>query len=135
MWVLDFQVLGAWDFQSHLIGAGIAIPIIFITADGDIRTAVKAMKAGAVDFLIKPFSDNALLDAIEQQFGFRVDVIVRTPTELRDAIARNPFGKRPNLDAGKLLITFLASEPNPEARNQVLKISSSSANSRSTWRI
>jgi uncharacterized protein (DUF1697 family) len=61
-------------------------------------------------------------DVIERHFGFRVDVIVRTPAELKDAIARNPFGKRRNVEPGKLLITFLASEPDSEARNQVLKI-------------
>ena len=66
--ILDvgFPSLRGLDFQRHLIGAGIAIPIIFITADADIRTSVKAMKAGAVEFLVKPFSDNELLDAIEQ---------------------------------------------------------------------
>ena len=63
---VGFPSLSGLDFQRHLIGAGIAIPIIFITADADIRTSVKAMKAGAVDFLIKPFSDNELVDAIEQ---------------------------------------------------------------------
>ena len=61
-------------------------------------------------------------DAIERRFGFRVDVVVRTPSELRDVIARNPFAKRRAVDPGKLLVTFLASQPSAEARDQVLKI-------------
>jgi uncharacterized protein (DUF1697 family) len=61
-------------------------------------------------------------DAIEKHFGFRCDVIVRTPAELKDVIARNPFGKRRNVDPGKLLVTFLANDPSAEARDQVLKI-------------
>jgi uncharacterized protein (DUF1697 family) len=61
-------------------------------------------------------------DAIEQRFGFRCDVLVRTPAELKDAIARNPFGKRRNVDPGKLLVTFLANHPSAEARKDVLKI-------------
>lgn len=61
-------------------------------------------------------------DAIEHGFGFRCDVIVRTTAELKDVIARNPFGKRRNIDPGKLLVTFLASHPSAEAREQVCKI-------------
>jgi len=61
-------------------------------------------------------------DAIEQRLGFRCDVVVRTPAELKDVIARNPFGKRRNVDPGKLLVTFLANHPTAEARDQVLKI-------------
>jgi uncharacterized protein (DUF1697 family) len=61
-------------------------------------------------------------DAIEQRFGFRCDVIVRTPAELRDVIARNPFGKRRNINPGKLLVTFLATDPSADARDQVRKM-------------
>jgi FixJ family two-component response regulator len=45
---------------------GVSIPIIFITAHGDIPMSVRALKAGAVDFLTKPFRDQDLLDAIQQ---------------------------------------------------------------------
>ncbi len=45
--------------------------------------------------------------AIEKQFGFRSDVFVRTPSELKDVIARNPFAKRSGIEPGKLLVTFL----------------------------
>ncbi|MGH9560668.1 MAG: DUF1697 domain-containing protein, partial [Terracidiphilus sp.] len=57
---------------------------------------------------------------IEARFGFRPDVIVRTAAELRDVIARNPFAKRRGVEPGKLLVTFLASEPSKEARAKVL---------------
>jgi FixJ family two-component response regulator len=48
---------------------GIDIPIIFITGQGDIPMAVQAMKAGAIEFLVKPFEDQGLLDAIQQALG------------------------------------------------------------------
>jgi FixJ family two-component response regulator len=54
------------EFQHELAGAGIRIPIIFITGYGDIPMSVKAMKSGAVEFLTKPFRDQDLLDAIYQ---------------------------------------------------------------------
>ena len=61
-------------------------------------------------------------DAIQRRFGFRPDVIVRTSSELRDVIARNPFAKRRDIHPSRLLVTFLASNPGPEAREKVLKI-------------
>ena len=63
-----------------------------------------------------------LENGIEQRFGFRPDVILRTSSELRDAIARNPFAKRRGIDPSKLLVTFLASIPSPEATEKVLNI-------------
>jgi FixJ family two-component response regulator len=64
--VLDVRLPGisGLDFQHELAGAGIQIPIIFITGHGDIPMTVKAMKSGAVEFLTKPFRDQDLLDAI-----------------------------------------------------------------------
>jgi len=64
--VLDVRLPGisGLDFQHDLAGAGIQIPIIFITGHGDIPMTVKAMKSGAVEFLTKPFRDQDLLDAI-----------------------------------------------------------------------
>jgi RNA polymerase sigma factor (sigma-70 family) len=53
------------DLQRNLAAAQILIPIIFITSHGDIRMSVQAMKAGAVEFLPKPFRDQDLLDAIQ----------------------------------------------------------------------
>src|ERR1700726_3738392 len=66
--VLDVRLPGVngLDFQHQLIGAGIRIPVIFITGHGDIPMTVKAMKSGAVEFLTKPFRDQDLLDAIHQ---------------------------------------------------------------------
>jgi FixJ family two-component response regulator len=52
------------DFQVDLAEAGIHIPIIFMTGHGDIPMTVRAMKAGAVDFLTKPFRDQDMLDAV-----------------------------------------------------------------------
>ena len=51
-------------FQKELAKAGIALPVIFITGHGDIPMSVRAMKAGAVEFLTKPFHEQDLLDAI-----------------------------------------------------------------------
>ena len=51
-------------FQKELAKKGLALPVIFITGHGDIPTSVRAMKAGAVEFLTKPFHDQDLLDAI-----------------------------------------------------------------------
>jgi FixJ family two-component response regulator len=64
--VLDVRLpgLSGLDFQDELARAGIAIPIIFMTGHGDIPMSVKAMKAGAVDFLTKPFRDQDMLDAV-----------------------------------------------------------------------
>jgi uncharacterized protein (DUF1697 family) len=61
-------------------------------------------------------------DGIERRFHFRPDVIIRTTAELSDAIARNPFATRRGIEPGKLLATFLASDPGAEARKKVLKI-------------
>jgi FixJ family two-component response regulator len=54
------------DFQKRLAEIGMRIPIIFITAHGDIPMSVRALKSGAVEFLTKPFRDQDLLDAIQQ---------------------------------------------------------------------
>jgi FixJ family two-component response regulator len=64
--VLDVRLPGisGLDFQAELDKAGIRIPIIFITGHGDIPMTVKAMKAGAVEFLAKPFRDQDFLDAV-----------------------------------------------------------------------
>jgi FixJ family two-component response regulator len=64
--VLDIRLPGpsGLDFQAELAKANIHIPIIFITGHGDIPMTVRAMKAGAVDFLSKPFRDQDMLDAV-----------------------------------------------------------------------
>jgi len=64
--VLDVRLPGmsGLAFQQELTKAGVALPIIFITGHGDVPMSVRAMKAGAVEFLTKPFDDQVLLDAI-----------------------------------------------------------------------
>jgi len=64
--VLDVRLprLSGFDLQTELCRLGVKIPIIFITGHGDIPMSVKAMKAGAVDFLTKPFRDQEMLDAV-----------------------------------------------------------------------
>ena len=66
--VLDVRMpgLSGLDLQHELAAAGVSIPIIFLTGHGDIPMSVRAMKAGAVEFLTKPFRDQDLLDAIRQ---------------------------------------------------------------------
>ena len=60
--------------------------------------------------------------AIEKTFGFRPGVILRTASELRDVVAKNPFAKRRDIEPAKLLVTFLAGEPAAEARSNLLKL-------------
>src|SRR4051812_12735998 len=64
--VLDVRLPGmsGLAFQQELAKAGVTLPIIFITGHGDVPMSVRAMKAGAVEFLTKPFDDQVLLDAI-----------------------------------------------------------------------
>ena len=83
--VLDVRLpqMNGLDFQRRLVETGVEIPVIFITAHGDIPMSVRALKSGAVEFLTKPFRDQDLLDAIhqalerdrvadEQQAGLRI---------------------------------------------------------------
>ena len=69
--VLDIRLPGisGLDLQRKLAQANIDIPIIFITGHGDIPMSVEAMKAGAVEFLAKPFRNQDLLDAVHIAFG------------------------------------------------------------------
>lgn len=64
--VLDVRLPGISGFELHteLVKAGVHIPIIFMTAHGDIPMSVRAMKAGAVDFITKPFRDQDMLEAV-----------------------------------------------------------------------
>jgi FixJ family two-component response regulator len=66
--VLDIRMpgLSGLDLQDQLARAGYSLPIIFLTAHGDVRTSVRAMKAGAVEFLTKPFHEQELLDSIQR---------------------------------------------------------------------
>jgi FixJ family two-component response regulator len=76
--VLDVRLpqISGLDIQHRLADTGVQIPIIFITAHGDIPMSVQALKSGALEFLTKPFRDQDLLDAIQQALQ-------------RDSVARN----------------------------------------------
>lgn len=82
------------------------------------------VQSGNVIFKTKEKNSSALAkkiqNAIEREFGFRPEVILRTAEELRQTIAASPFGERCDVEPGKLLVTFLASEPGPEAQAKLL---------------
>lgn len=83
--LLDMRMPGisGLDLQKELAQAGVDIPIIFITGHGDIPMTVQAMKAGAIEFLTKPYRDQDLIDAVRK--GLNRDGVARTEqTKLRD---------------------------------------------------
>jgi len=88
--VLDVRLpgLSGLDLQREMVEKGIHIPVVFITGHGDIPMSVQAMKAGAVEFLTKPFRDQDLLDAV--RLGIQLDRKEREEraelAELRDCV-------------------------------------------------
>lgn len=88
--VLDVRLpgLSGLDVQREMVERGIHIPVIFITGHGDIPMSVQAMKAGAIEFLTKPFRDQDLLDAV--RLGIQLDRKEREErtelTELRNSV-------------------------------------------------
>lgn len=91
-----------------------------------LRDAQTYLQSGNVLFRAEKRDLTALAkrieEAIEESFGFRSAVILRTPSELKRVIARNPFASRAELNPGKLIVTFLGSDPGQEARASVLRI-------------
>ena len=87
--VLDVRLPGmsGLAFQQELAKAGVALPIIFISGHGDVPISVRAMKAGAVEFLTKPFEEQVLLDAIHA-------AIERDRARRRDAAGLADLGTR-----------------------------------------
>jgi FixJ family two-component response regulator len=87
--VLDVRLPGSsgLNFQQELAQAGVVIPVIFITGHGDIPMSVRAIKAGAVEFLTKPFHDQQLLDAINTG-------IERNRAQRREAAVTNDLRQR-----------------------------------------
>src|ERR1043166_4952545 len=79
--VLDVQLTGSsgLDLQEELVNTNVRIPIIFLTGHGDIPLTVRAMKAGALEFLSKPFDEKDLLNAIQQ--GIARDAMGRQQQE------------------------------------------------------
>ena len=86
--VLDVRLPGSsgLDLQHQLVESGIQLPIIFITGHGDIEMSVQAMKAGAVEFLTKPFREQVLLDAVQHAIERDREAYAQRAslTELRD---------------------------------------------------
>jgi len=72
--VLDVRLPGMNGMEMHakLVDSGISLPVVIMTGHGDMPMVRKALKAGAVEFLIKPFQDQELLDAIEQAFALNL---------------------------------------------------------------
>jgi uncharacterized protein (DUF1697 family) len=96
-----YESLKLRDAQTYVQSGN----VIFRTEEKDLLRLVKRIEAG-----------------IEKKFGFQSDVVLRTVTELRDVVARNPFAKRREIEPSRLLVTFLASDPGEEARAKVLQI-------------
>ncbi len=88
--VLDMRLPGSsgMDLQRELAEADNRIPIIFITGHGDIPMSVRAMKAGALEFLTKPFRDEDLLEAIRQAIARDAGALEQR-TEMRELRARH----------------------------------------------
>ncbi|MAZ77168.1 MAG: DNA-binding response regulator [Legionellaceae bacterium] len=84
--ILDVRMpeMGGLEVQSYLKKQGIDIPIIFITGHGDVPMAIRAMKGGAVEFLTKPFNDQALLDSINN--AIELDAKRRRKRQRRESI-------------------------------------------------
>jgi uncharacterized protein (DUF1697 family) len=61
-------------------------------------------------------------DGIEQSFGFRTSVVLRSSAELKDVIRRNPFAKRSGIEPNKLVVSFLAGEPGSEPKQKIVQI-------------
>jgi FixJ family two-component response regulator len=82
--VLDIRLPGqsGLEFQDELAHAHVDLPVIFITGHGDIRMSVRAIKAGAVEFLTKPFRDQDLLDAIHMAIAQDTDALMIKDTML-----------------------------------------------------
>ncbi|WP_439894979.1 response regulator transcription factor [Pseudomonas syringae] len=86
--ILDIRMPGmsGLDFQEQMARSGIFLPVIFITGHGDIPMSVRAMKAGAVEFLTKPFREQDLLDAIQQ--GLALDRVRRQNAAVQAELQR-----------------------------------------------
>lgn len=115
--ILDVRLHGksGLDFQRELADADIHMPIIFITAYGDIPMSVRAMKAGAVEFLTKPFRDQDLLDAI--QVALEQDRAARA-RESELAVLRQRF-RSLTAREGEVLPLLIAGLPNKRIAGEI----------------
>jgi uncharacterized protein (DUF1697 family) len=96
-----YESLGLREAQTYVVSGN----VIFRTKERNLTSLAKRIE-----------------DAIERSFGFRAPVILRTTSELRDVVARNPFRTRRGIEPSKLLVMFLAGYPAAEALEQVPKI-------------
>ena len=96
-----YESLGLRDAQTYVQSGN----VVFRTTARDLAPLAKRIEG-----------------KIEQTFGFRPGVIIRSSSDLREVIRRNPFATRQGIEPGKLLITFLAAVPSPEAREKMLGI-------------
>jgi FixJ family two-component response regulator len=123
--VLDLRMpgLSGLELQQRLVTRGVRIPIIFISAHGDLTSAVGAMRAGAIDFLEKPFRSQVMLDRIHQALEvdarIRAETVARAATEERMATLTPPeravlelmaAGKAYKVIASELGISYKAVE-------------------------
>lgn len=86
--VLDIRMpgMGGLDLQAQLVQEGVQLPIIFLTGHGDVPAAVRALKAGAMDFLQKPVNSQSLLDLVQQ--AIRRDAEIRATSAEQAEITR-----------------------------------------------
>src|SRR5207342_2044334 len=89
--ILDVELpgLSGLELQRELAEAGLEIPIIFLTGHGSIPMSVKAMKAGAVEFLTKPFEADDLLDAIQQAVSGKHSEELETSNDSADMVGES----------------------------------------------
>jgi FixJ family two-component response regulator len=106
--ILDVALpdLNGLELQKQIAADRFDMPIIFITGFGDIPTTVQAMKAGAVEFLTKPFDDSALLGAIRQAIA-RSAVMLARKAELTDLRERHASLSRREREVMALVVTGL----------------------------
>jgi uncharacterized protein (DUF1697 family) len=93
-----YESLGLKNVQTYIASGN----VVFTTTARDVQRLSKRIE-----------------EAIKKQFGFQVNVLLRTPAELRECIANNPFAARENIEPGKLLVTFLGAEPTKDAQTKL----------------
>ena len=121
--VLDVRLpgLSGLDLQSRIAAMNLEIPIVFISGHGDVPTSVRAMKAGALEFLTKPFRDSDLLDAIAQaierhraarrrqaemdELKGRYDSLTRREREVMEGVVRGLLNKQVAAELGTSEVT------------------------------
>lgn len=110
--VLDVRLPGrsGLDFQHEMIKSNIRLPVIFITGHGDVPMSVKAIKAGAIEFLTKPFREQELLDAIHD--GIARDRIQRQSAEIAGKLGSLFAGLTPR--EREIMLQVVSGRPNKQ---------------------